>query len=286
MAGSKWVKDIGAEQFQQEVVEESRQRPVVVDFWAPWCGPCRALGPKLEALAAEKAGGFLLAKVNTDENPELAQAFQVNGIPAVFAIKDGKLVDRFEGLLPPEELQAFINRLIPSEEEKKIERAFELEGRDPKAAAALYRELLASNADDPAARVGLARLLLAKDGHEPEAGQLLTGVSFHDHLTEAARLRTVLKLREHPHADADLQAAQKAVADKPGDGEPHYALGLALAARGDYTAALDSLLKAAENDKSLGRGNVKELMVKIFDVIGPRSPEADQYRKKLQLMLY
>lgn len=287
MASSQWVKDISAEQFQVEVVEESNTRPVVIDFWAPWCGPCRALGPKLEALAVEKDGGFLLAKVNTDENGELAQAFQVSGIPAVFAIKNGKLVDQFTGLLEEEELRGFIDRLIPTAGQKKADLALELEGRDPKAAAAIYRELLGANPDDPTARVGLARLLLAKPGNEPEAHKLLTGVSFEDHIHEANRLRTILHLREvTPHADANLLAAQKAVAAKPDDAEPHYSLGSVLAARGDYIPALDTLLKAAENDKTMGRGKVRELMVKIFDVIGTRSPEADQYRKRLQLVLY
>ena len=286
MASSQWVKEISADQFQVEVIEESNQRPVVIDFWAPWCGPCRALGPKLEALAAEKAGDFLLAKVNTDENEELAQAFQVNGIPAVYAIRNGKLVDQFTGLLQDEELREFINRLIPTADQKKADRALELEGRDPKAATALYRELLAANPADPAARVGLARLMLVKSGNEEEAHSLLTGASFEDHIHEANRLRTILNLRGAPHSDADLQSAEKAVAAKTDDAEAYYALGVILAARGDYNLALDSLLKAAENDKTIGREKVRELMVKIFDVIGPRSPEADQYRKRLQLMLY
>ena len=103
---------------------------------------------------------------------------------------------------------------------------------------------------------------------------------------EAARLRTILHLRETPHADADLLAAQNKIKASPDDAMAHYAVGATLAARGDYTPALDTLLIAAENDRSLGRTKVRELMVKIFEVIGSRSPEADQYRKKLQLLLY
>jgi putative thioredoxin len=286
VASSQWVKDVSAEQFQQEVIEQSNLRPVVVDFWAPWCGPCRSLGPRLEALAAERNGGFFLAKINTDENQELAQAFQVEGIPAVYAIRNGKLVDQFTGLVPDEELQAFIDRLIPTAEEKKADQALELEGRDPKAATAIYRELLGSNPDDPAARVGLARLLLAQEGNEQEAHTLLTGVSFEDHIHEATRLRTILHLREIPHSETDLLSAQKKVEANPSDATAHHELGAILAARGEYTNALDSLLAAAENDRKLGREKVRELTVKIFEVIGPRSPKADHYRKKLQLLLY
>jgi putative thioredoxin len=286
MATSQWVMDVDAKDFQDQVITQSSQRPVVIDFWAPWCGPCRALGPKLEALAIEKNGGFLLAKVNTDDNPELAQAFQVSGIPAVFAIRDGKLVDQFTGVIPNEEIRAFIDRLIPTETDKELQKALELESRDPTAATKIYRTLLNGNQNDPAARVGLARLLLAAKGNEIEAKNLLTGVSFDDHIHEATRLRTILHLREVPHSDADLLAARNAATAVPKDAAGQYALGAVLAARGEYAPALDSLLAAAENDRTLGREKVRELMLKIFEVIGPRSPEADQYRKKLQLMLY
>ncbi len=286
MASSEWVVEINAENFQDQVIAQSHQRPVVVDFWAPWCGPCRALGPKLEALAAERQGAFVLAKVNTDDNQELAQSFQVDGIPAVFGIRAGKLVDQFTGMIPQEELQAFINRLIPSEDDKTLATALELEGRDPKAAAELYRHLLNINPNNPGARVGLARLLLLGLGNETEAHTLLSGMSFDDDAVEAARLKTILQLRETPHTEAELQTARATLAANPNDAGSQYALGHLLAARGEYLAALDTLLAAAENDKELARGKIRQLMLKIFDVIGPRSPEADQYRKRLQLLLY
>jgi putative thioredoxin len=275
------------ENFQQVVVDGSRERPVVIDFWAPWCAPCRALAPLLEKLAEEKAGGFLLVKVNTDENQDLAQSFQIEGIPAVFAVRDGKMVNGFTGVLPEEELREFIDSLgtatgdAPPKEPTPLEVAQELEARDPAAAGAAYRAMLATAPDDPAARVGLARVLLAAPGNEPQVAPLLTGLDFGDFAAEAQRLTTMLQLRDAPHTDADLAAARTAPA-----AEGKLALARVLAARGDYTAAMDALLAAADDDRQLGRTAVRELMLKIFDVIGPRSPQADEYRNRLQSMLY
>ena len=284
MPASTWVADVTADTFQEQVVEQSKTRPVVVDFWAPWCGPCRQLGPALEALAAEKAGAFALAKVNTDDHPDLAQAFGVSGIPAVFAVRNGEVVDQFVGLLPPDQLRAFLDRLAPSEAETAAADALGLEGRDPAAAEFAYRQLFAADPNDPGARVGLARVLLARPGTEGEAAELLSLVDPGDHLAEAERLRAVLRVRDVPHADADLAAARAGA--KPDDAESQYRLGRVLAARGDYLPAMDALLAAAEADRELGRTRVRELMVDVFQVIVPRSPEADDYRGRLRNLLY
>jgi putative thioredoxin len=286
MADSRWVVEITPANFQDQLVERSRERPVVVDFWAPWCGPCRALGPVLERLAAEMDGRFLLAKVNTDDHPQLAQAFRVEGIPAVFAVRDGKLIDHFTGALPEDELRRFLDGITGTATPDPLAAALELEGRDPAAAKSAYRELLKTNPDDPAVRVGLARVLLVAPGNEAEAAGLLAPVDSGELATEAERLRTVIKLREAPHADADLAAATAAVTANPEDAEAKLGLGRVLAARGDYPQALATLLVAAELDRALGRGPVRELMVDVFTIIGTRSPEADEYRDKLRNVLY
>ncbi len=286
MAGSPWVIDVTGESFQEQVVDRSHERPVVVDFWAPWCAPCRALGPLLEALAIEKDGGFLLAKVNTDEHADLAGAFQVSGIPAVFAIRDGKLVDQFEGMLPENELRQFIDRLSPTETELQGADALELEGRDPAAAEVVYRGLVAADPDNHAARVGLARVLLAAPGNEAEVITLLAPIDGGDHAPEAERLRAVIGVRETPHTDADLAAAWTAANAAPESATAQLDLGRVLAARDDYLPAMDVLLLAAELDKRLGGSQIRELMVTIFTIIGPRSPEADDYRGRLRSLLY
>lgn len=287
MVASSWVVEVTMENFQQVVVDGSRERPVVIDFWAPWCGPCRALAPLLEKLAVEKDGAFLLAKVNTDEQPDLAQSFQIEGIPAVFAIRDGQVADSFTGLLPEEELRAFLDGLggatgpaLPKEP-SALEAAQALEATDPAAAGTAYRAMLATAPDDPAARVGLARVVLGQPNREAEARPLLAGVDFGDYAAEALRLNTVVLLRDVPHADADLAAV-----GTPTTAEGHLALARVLAARAEYAGAMDALLAAAEDDRQLGRTTVRELMLKVFDVIGPRSPQADDYRRRLQNMLY
>ena len=286
MAGSPWVVDITQETFQEQVVDRSHERPVVVDYWAPWCGPCRALGPVLEALAIEKNGDFVLAKVNTQDNQDLARAFQISSIPVVFAIRGGKMVDRFEGMLPEAEIRQFIDRLTPSEAETQAATALELEGRDPGAAETAYRQLVAANPDDLAARVGLARVLLHSEGNDAEALSLLAPVEGTDHATEAERLRAVIAVRAAPHTDADLAAAQATVAATPDAAPARLELGRVLAARGQYLPAMDVLLVAAELDKPLGATQVRELMVTIFTILGARSPESDDYRGRLRSLLY
>jgi putative thioredoxin len=280
MAGSPFVVDVTAETFDREVVERSREVPVVVDFWAPWCGPCRALGPVLEKLAAEKAGAFVLAKVNTDEDQELPAAFQVNGIPAVFAIRDGQLVNRFEGALPEAQVRKFIDALLPAAPDA----AKTLETTDPAAALFVYRERFAADPNDPAARVGLARGLLATPGNEAEAAALLAPIDAGDQLAEADRLRAVIALRETPHGDDALAAARAGV--KADDPATRIAVAAVLAARGEYVPAMDELMAVAEADAALGRGPARELMVRIFNAIGPRSPEADDYRGRLRNLIY
>ncbi|HEX4609908.1 MAG TPA: thioredoxin domain-containing protein, partial [Urbifossiella sp.] len=242
MAGSPWVIEVTADTFQQEVVDKSHAVPVVIDFWAPWCGPCRALTPVLERLAGEKAGAFVLAKVNTDEDQELPAAFGVNGIPAVFAVKDGKLADRFEGALPEPQVRQFIEKLLPGSgpAADPVADVLALEASDPAAALFTYREQFAANPDDPAARLGLARVLLATPGNEAEAAALLTPIDSGDHVAEADRLRAVIALREVPHADADLAAARAGVtADAAATRLP---LAAVLAARGEYMPAMDELI--------------------------------------------
>ena len=161
--------------FEQDVIERSKEVPVVVDFWAAWCQPCRLLGPILEGLAREFKGAFVLVKADTETLPNIAAAFRVQSIPAVFAIKDGRAVDSFLGLLPESAIRAWVERLMPTPAEQKIAEARQVEATDPAAAERLYRAAIELAPNDPTAKISLARFLLGRNRLE-EAQALIANL--------------------------------------------------------------------------------------------------------------
>jgi putative thioredoxin len=285
VANSNLVFDVAEADFEREVIERSRQVPVVVDFWAPWCGPCRALGPILETLVRERGGAVVLAKVNTDEAPNLAMAFRIESIPAVKAFRDGQLVLEFEGVLPEAYLGQFLDRVVPSATEKRTSEASALEASNPTEAEKIYRRVLEEDPAHAVAQVGLARLLVAR-GQDAEVSALLDNVAAHDLQPEVERLRSILELRDLARECGDESALRQRLQASPNDPELHDQLGCVLAAAGRYQEALAELLAAGQADKKLAQTKVKDAMVKIFHIIGVRSDLADEYRDKLTRILY
>jgi putative thioredoxin len=272
--------------FEQAVLQRSHEVPVVVDFWAPWCGPCRQLGPVLERLIAQRDGQVLLAKVDIDEEQGLAGRYGIDSIPTVIGFHGGKAALEFVGLLPEAQLNDFLDRLRPSEADKRTHEAETLEKSNPQQAEKLYRQALKDDANQESAVLGLARLLLAR-GEDTEAVELLDRVSIVGaNAAEVEKLQAQLWLHQQAHPLGDERSLRERLEIDANNPTLLYELGSVLAGQGQYAEALDFLYRAAERDRKLAAGKVRETMVRIFHAIGVRSDLADAYRDKLTALLY
>lgn len=280
-ANSAHVRDVTEATFASDVIERSKQTPVVVDFWAAWCGPCRVLGPVLERLAAEADGGFELVKVDVDTNPRLAQQYRVQGIPAVKAFRDGQMVNEFTGALPEPQVRAWLRGIVPSEADRQAARGQAAEdGGDPATAELAYREALMHDGAHPAASIGLARILAGR-GETAEAEELLRPFPADP---AAQRVRAQIKLRAA--ATADPVALRARIEANPRDVAAHYKLGMALAAEDAYTAALDHLLEAVKIDRKHANDSARKAMLDLFTLLGDDDPRTRDYRRRLSSVLF
>jgi putative thioredoxin len=283
---SAFVFSVTDKDFESAVVQKSRETPVVVDFWAPWCGPCRALAPLLERLIAQRNGEVLLAKVNTDDEQELAGRYHVAALPTVVAFRDGKLILSFEGVLPEVQLVDFLNQIVPSETDRLAREAADLEKTNPTQAEKLYRQVLASNPQRPDAILGLARLLVDRQ-QDAEAGELIEQIGASgEEGAEAERLGAVLWLRHQAQVMGHEPTLRERLEIDAKNPQLLFELGAVLAGHGRSAEALEMLLRAGQLDRKLAASKVRETMVKIFHVVGVRSPLADEYREKLSSLLY
>jgi putative thioredoxin len=272
--------------FEREVIQASNERPVVVDFWAPWCAPCRMLAPILEKVIGEHKGDVVLAKVNIDESPQLAARFQVQSIPLVIGFRRGRPVAEFSGVQPEPAVQKFVQQLLPTEADRCVVEADALAGSDPGRAEELYRKALLLDRRHESALLGLARLLIARRADD-EALTLLEEIGSSGPEGEAAeRLRGLASLRQLAQPFGSEDELRKRFEKDPNGANLRYELGCVLAAHERYPEALEMLLAAGERDPDLGRSKVREAMVKVFHIVGVRSPLADEYREKLSTMLY
>jgi len=276
--------DVGDQDFEREVLDRSATVPVVVDFWAPWCGPCRALGPVLERLAAEHAGAFVLAKVNVDEAPAVAQAFGIRSIPAVKGFRDGQLVAEFVGAQPETAVRQFLAAVLPTEADRLAAEGERLAASDDAAGAeARFRAALEREARHGRALVGLARVLAAR-GEIADALALLDRVLPSAPVArEAERLAAALRTRADGAADVDALRAR--LAADPDDLDARVALGRAHAVAGRYEDALAELLAAVRKDPKHDDGAARKAMLDVFEVLGD-DPLVDRYRGELAKALF
>jgi putative thioredoxin len=281
---NQWTIEVGEKNFEKEVLERSKSVPVVVDFWAPWCGPCQVLGPILERLAEERRGDFILAKLNVDENPELASAFRVQGIPAVKIFSDGALVDEFTGALPEEAVREVLAGIMPSEADRDAQAAAKLiaEGKRDEAKA-IYEKTLVSEPNHDESLLGLARLLATEDVER--ALELLDRVAFTSPARdEAEHLAARLKLRSAGGGnEAQLRSA---VAADPENLDARFELAETLAAGEKYEDALKEFLEVLKRDRGFRDDSARKAMLDIFEVLGNEHPFTEKYRSELAKVLF
>jgi putative thioredoxin len=283
---NQWTIDVNEENFEFAVLEQSKEVPVLADFWAEWCGPCKVLGPVLERLAEEYQGAFIVAKVNVDDNPSLAAAFRIQGIPAVKLFKDGDLASEFTGALPESMVREFLAKFLPSAADKQAQEAAMLEA-EGKAfeAKALYRSILDSDPNHPKSLLGMGRLAMT-EGENDAALDFLDKISvIAEERKEAERLIARLKLQTGA-AGQDLAALRSEVAAEPNNLEARLALAQALAGMENYREALSQFLEIVKIDRAFQDDAGRKGMVQIFEVLGSDDPLTEQYRNELAKVLF
>jgi len=301
---SPHIKDSGLATFAADVLEQSRTTPVIVDFWAPWCGPCKTLGPSLEAAVDAAGGAVKLVKINIDENPEIAQQLRIQSIPTVYAFRDGQPVDGFMGAIPDSQVKAFVAALAggaggpqdhghhhhggPEHTAEVLAVAAEaLEAGDIAMAAQAYGHVLQDEPGNPLAVAGLARAYLL-GGDLERARTTLQMVSQEGAQSEAIRaVEAELKLKDAPKPESGTTAALRArLAADPKDHQARYDLAMALEAGGDRDGALEELLELVRRDRKWNEEAARKQLVILFEAMGPADPRTIEARRKLSGLLF
>ena len=279
MMTSNYIIDVSEADFEFEVVAFSQETPVVVDFWAEWCGPCKMLGPILEKFARESQGAFRLAKVNVDQNQRLAQRFRVSSIPAVKAFRGGAVVSEFTGAQPEPRVREFLRALIPTPADLDIEKGLGLlDLRRPVEAETALRAGLLASPGKPDGLLGLTRSLLMQ-------GKGQEGLAILSHFPTS---------REYNAAQILLPLAQQLARMDAGEAlpgpedahDPAFENALRLVRRGNLEAALDGLLDILRENKRYRDGLARQMVVALLETLGENSPTAADYRKELTLVLF
>jgi len=284
------IKNTTTKDFMRDVIEASREVPVLVDFWAPWCGPCRQLTPILEKAVRAAKGAVRLVKLNIDEHPQIPGQMGVQSIPAVFAFQDGRPVDGFMGALPESRVGAFIARLIgdsAGDTAADIEAAEEaLAAGDLNAAAQLFGEVLQKDRENAQALAGLTKCYI-KTGDLARAEQTLALVPpAKADRAQVASARAALELARKAPAAGEIDALRAKLAADPKDPQARFDLALALNAKGDRKGALDELLTLVAKNRSWNDDAARKQLLELFDAWGPSDPATVTGRQRLSSLLF
>ena len=290
-AADALIKDSSARTFVVDVLEASREVPVLVDFWAPWCGPCKQLTPILERLVREAKGAIKLVKVNIDENQGIAQQLQIQSIPAVYAFRNGQPVDGFMGALPESQVRDFIKRLTPGAGPSPSEELIAIAEEAAKAgdlgtAAQAYGQILQEEPQNPAALGGLARCYVASGDTERAKQTLALVPPEHQNHEAVASVQAQLKLADLADKAGDTNALRAKVQADPNDHQARLDLAASLAARGESAAAIDEILESIRRDRSWNEAAARKQLLTLFEALGASDAAVQSGRRRLSALLF
>ncbi|MFC2969333.1 thioredoxin [Acidimangrovimonas pyrenivorans] len=288
------IKDGSEATFVADVVEASKEVPVIVDFWAPWCGPCKALGPALEKAVTEAGGKVRMVKVNVDENQMIASQLRIQSIPTVYAFYDGKPVDGFQGALPPGEIKTFIDRVVAAGGgeaggglEEAIEAAEQMLAEGAAAdAAETFAAILGEDPMNAAALGGLARAHLALDNVDQAEALVANAPAEIAEAKEIEAAKAQIALARQAAAAGPVDKLRAAVEANAEDHQARYDLAQALYAGGQVEEAVDELLELFRRDREWNDGAAKAQLFTIFDALKPQDPIVLKGRRRLSSMIF
>ena len=284
------IKDSDTNNFSTDVIDQSTKIPVVVDFWAPWCGPCKQLSPTLNKLAREYGGKIQLVKINVDENQELATQMRVQSIPMVVAFKDGQPVDGFAGALPESQLRQFFEKLTGSEG-SPIEQALEkasmmVANGDTQNATEIYSQIIAQDPANAASHAGVAKCLIEAEGIE-KAQAYLKGLDAD--ILNKEEVKSVLAAIDLEHASTDTEetdSLRQKLATSPDDPQLRYDLAIALYGDGCSEEAINILVELVKTHKTWNEEAARAQLLKIFEALGHSDPITVEGRRKLSVVIF